>query len=133
MRRRSLLRRLAAVGSLGAGVVGGCLSREPSATGPRTPPQSPTPRPNGERVLYVDDFQVVEGDDGNLAVPVTVRNEAEERREGTVVVEVTANGDDYRTAEAVSVPAESTTELTLGLDLDYQTFIADGSLTVRVE
>lgn len=131
MRRRTLLGGLAGLTSGSA--LAGCLDGPMSASGPRTPPQSPTGGPGGGSDFYVADFDVEEADDGDLAVPVTVRNDADTRRVGTVVVHATVDGEEYEGEQEVSVAPEASVPVTVELDVAYDDFISNGSLTVALE
>lgn len=131
MERRALLH---GVGGLASGLaLAGCLDGPMSASGPRTPPQSPTGGPGGGSDFYVAEFDVEETDDGDLAVPVTVRNDADRRRVGTVVVRATVDDETYEGSQEVSVAPESSVSVTVALDVAYDDFVADGSLTVALE
>lgn len=127
MYRRSFAGWLVGAGGLTAG----CLA--PDATGPRTPPRSPAGGASDGRSFYIGTFEPVEADGGILGVRITVRNETDEQREGTVVIEI-RTGDDRTTAErSVSVPAASTRELTVETGVEYERWAEDGGISPRLK
>lgn len=119
MDRRALLRRSAVAGAAAlAGSVAGCLggggdSRDDG---------------DGYEDLTIDDFDAVEGDDGELVVTVTVANLAAEDRTGTLYVNVKANGSANTRVRTVEVGPAGTTDLEVPFDVSYETFMDAGNL-----
>lgn len=113
MNRRTAVRRTGAAAALAlAGCLGG--DDEPAA-----------------QSLEVDDFAYHADDDGNLVVTVTVVNTASQPANGTLYVDVTANGSASTRARSVSVDAAGTTEVTAEFDVSVDAFEQQGSLSFR--
>lgn len=135
MDRRALLR-TAAVGL--AGGLAGCSGERRDESGPRNPPTSPeggvpgeTETPTPSRELRITGYTVQETDDGNLAVPVTVKNVADGQRTGTLVVTVTIGEDSHTKRQDVSVASGVEATLTFTFDVAYGRFSENGGLTLH--
>lgn len=126
MDRRAFLAGLSALSA-------GCLADLPGPSGPRAPPtsggeQEPvlTPEPN----LHIISWDVVEGPEGTLDVPVTVENRDDEERNGVVraTVVVGENGEQFEGSTPVTVPPSDTAEVTLSFDVAFDRFAQNGEL-----
>ena len=127
MRRRRLLRALAAVPAL----LGGCLSGLPGATGPRSGP-TPDGTPGGQTGVVVEDIDVEPTDDDRLRVLATLRNRDPEPTDATVVVTVTVAGEETVREATVRVPGQGTVETSVEFDAAFDEFSGDGSVSARV-
>lgn len=112
MDRRALLC-LLAVG--GTASLSGCFGGDDATT-------------SGYEDLTVDDFDVVEGDDGTLVVTVTVANTAAESRSGTLYVNVEANGTANTRVRHAEVGPAGTQDFEVPFDVTMTAFNDGGSL-----
>lgn len=112
----------------------GCLGGRRNESGPRTPPPSPegggAEKTERQRDLQILDYTVESGDDGRLAVPVTVENLADDRRTGTLVGEATVDGETFRVEREVSLEGDTEATITLEFDVSYDEFTSGGDLTL---
>mgnify|MGYP000409832747 CR=1 FL=1 len=112
-----------------AGLVAGCSSTPPQATGPRTPPTPSEPTESGDRSLRVADLAVEEADDGHLRVLATVRNPTDAELTRTLRIRVSV--DESRTARRRSVTVAANGEREVAFDFEtvgYDDFSGNGSL-----
>lgn len=135
MRRRAVLASLALAASAGC-------SSEYAPSGPRTPPGTDDAReepdsagPGDEDApgLFILEWDFTEGEDGNLVVDAVVGNDADAELSGTVVV--TASGPDraVEATEDVTVASDETVDVAVRTDLDHESFVSDGELSVEVK
>ncbi|MFB6176796.1 MAG: hypothetical protein ABEI99_06570, partial [Halobaculum sp.] len=71
MQRRRLLVRLA--GLAGVGSLAGCTEGS-GPTGPRAPPESPTPTATPTSGIVIETWDIKNGTDGSLIVPIKLKN-----------------------------------------------------------
>lgn len=79
--------------------------------------------------LRVTDFRVEAGDDGRLVVVAVVANTGSERRDGTLYVNVRANGTPSTRVRSVTVEAAGTAEVRAEFDVARSAFDANGDLS----
>ena len=82
--------------------------------------------------LEITDFDAVADDSDRLVVPVTVSNDSDEDREGTVEATVTAGDDEVHQSQSVTVPAHESAETKLTFDVPYSQFNERGDLSLDV-
>lgn len=126
MRRRAVVRALAALPF----ALAGCAGDLPGATGPRRPPESPTPPPGGRSDVRVVGIDVAEAPDGGLRVLATVRNDSQRDVTREVVATATLDGEEYVASTEVRVPAGGDVEATIDFDLRYDEYVGQGSVSV---
>lgn len=128
MDRRAFLAGLTALSA-------GCLADLPEPSGPRVPPSTPeeeeavlTPQPD----LHIIAWDVAEGPDGGLTVPVTVENRDDRQRSGLVRATAVVGGDGtsqaFDSSAPVTVPASETVETTLTFDVAFERFVRNGEI-----
>lgn len=127
MRRRRLLRTLAALPAL----LGGCLSGLPTATGPRSGPE-PAGTPGQQTGVVVSDVDIEPTEDDRLRVLATVRNRDPEPTDATVVVTVTIADEETVREVTVRVPGQGSAETSVEFDATFDEFTGDGSVSARV-
>ncbi|MFB6092587.1 MAG: transcriptional initiation protein Tat [Haloquadratum sp.] len=128
--RRAVLRRGAGIA---AALLGGCLGTAPRATGPRHAPDAPAgqPRQTPRRpTLTIGTFDFEATDGGRLRVFGTIANHGPVQRTATVRVTVTVDGDESVRETSVTVGPDATAEWTLTVDVAYEAFTRNGSLSV---
>lgn len=124
-----------------AGVVAlttGCVGASPPS-GPRNPPDEgdvPAPEPDADDdaqpALRLGAWDFSE-EDGALVVTTEVINDAPSERSGTVVATVTVGDETITAREEVVVAPGETVEVALTVDVAYDRFEADGSLTLALD
>lgn len=132
MRRRPLL------AAVLAGVTTGCVG-ELAPSGPRNPPEpvgsddGGTPAGDDPDGLLVADWDVRGGDDGNLVVDAVVANTASEEQSGTLVVIVRVDDEETDASEGVTVAGDGDVSVSLAVDVAFDRFESEGSLSMRLE
>ncbi|MEZ3144064.1 hypothetical protein [Halobaculum sp. MBLA0143] len=128
MQRRGLLVGLAVVGLV---LLAGCTaSSEP--TGPTGPPGSPTPTATPATGIVVETWDVANGTDGRLIVPVTVKNQGPTAGDRAVIVEAEVGNESVTVRREVRVPAGESASVEIRLSVSFQEFLNDGSLNLRL-
>lgn len=129
MHRRGLLARLAAVG---LSVVAGCTaSSEP--TGPTGPPASPTPTATPATGIVVETWDVANGTDGRLVVPVTLKNQGSAAGSRAVILEAEVGSESVTARREVRVPGGESVTVEVAVGVSFEAFLDDGSLNLRLE
>lgn len=133
------MRRRAVLGACATGLVAGCVDAA-SPSGPRNPPgedeardPDPTDPEEGPPDFRLGEWDLFEGDDGLLVVESEVINDAPSERSGTVVVEVTIDGEATVGREEVTVPAEETVTVEVTVDVEHERFLKNGDLVLELE
>lgn len=119
MKRRALLGALPFA-------LSGCLSSLPGPTGPRNPPTEPADDPREkpkQKPLVAGNFRFKRTDSDMLRVLVTVTNRSDVEQTGTVVADLTLEGERYERQTEVTVAGESETEAELVFEeIAFETF-----------
>lgn len=130
MRRRAVVRALAAAVPSG---LAGCSGNLPRATGPRTPPEPSSPPSSAADEPTVSDIDVEPTDDGRLRVVATVRNPRSTPITPTVVVRVTVDDAERVRRTDLEVPANDEASARIDVDVTFDAFSSDGGVTASLE
>lgn len=132
MFRREALRRIAAVGV--AGALAGCGSREPDDQGSQKPPEAPDGGgPEHENGLVVTAIDYREDDSGALVVLVTIANEGEQSKSGTLHATVTVGDETLTESTGVTVAADDAEEVEIPFEASVEAFERDGGIDLDLE
>lgn len=136
MRRRGVL------GSIAGGLtltVAGCVA-EAAPSGPRNPPSAedarsgdPTDDGGRDSGIHVQNFDFFEGEDGRLVVEIVVANDAPNQRSGTIIAVASTPDTTVEGSESVTLDPDEQRELSIALEMEYDTFAANGNLSLDIE
>ncbi len=126
MKRRSVIGLVIAVLSAG------CVDKWPTPTGPRAPPEQPEGQPRDPDTLRITDWDFDETDSGLLRVFGTVENNGETTAQATVEVVVNADDQRYQQSQTVEVPAEDVADFDMVLNIEHETVLQNGSITLSL-
>jgi|GEM_PF-1915787 len=101
-------------------------------TGPSGPPASPTPTATPATGIVVESWNVTNGSDGRLVVPVTLTNQGDGDGSRTVVLEVRVDDETVTVRRDVSVPAGESRAVDIAPDVGYEAFLNDGSVNLEL-
>ena len=101
-------------------------------TGPTGPPVSPTPTATPATGIVVDSWDVANGSDGRLVVPVTLANQGDADGSRTVILEARVGEETTTVRRDVAVPAGETRTVDIRLDVTFAAFLDDGSLNLEL-
>ncbi len=126
--RARVVKRRTVLGLVAASFSAGCVGAWPQPTGPRGPPEEPEGQPREQSALRIDSWDFGEDDSGMLRVFGTVRNDGDTSTTVTVEVRVRAGEQRYERTTTVDVPEGATAEFEIEFDVEYDTFVGDGSI-----
>jgi hypothetical protein len=126
--RTRVVKRRTVLGLVAASLSAGCVDAWPQPTGPRGPPEEPEGQPREQSPLRIDSWDFGEADSGLLRVFGTVENDGDEPARPTVEVRVRAGEQRYERTTTVDVPAGATAQFDIEFDVEYDTFVGDGSV-----
>jgi hypothetical protein len=126
--RTRVVKRRSVLGMVAASLSAGCVGAWPQPTGPRGPPEAPEGQPREQSPLRIESWDFGEADSGLLRVFGTVQNDRDASAEATVEVRVRAGEQRYERTTTVDVPAGATAEFEIEFDVEYDTFVGDGSI-----
>lgn len=128
MRRRDVLRTTATIGVVGLAGCGADGRRPRRRIGPPTePPERPASDPD-EEPFAVESLDYTEDEAGNLVVVVSVANDDDHERSGTLRASVGAGGTTMSNAKDVTVAAGETTAVELPFAMNFSDFEQSGSI-----
>jgi hypothetical protein len=110
----------------------GCVDEWPTPTGPRAPPEQPEGHPRNPDTLRITDWDFDETDSGLLRVFGTVENNGETTAQATVEVVVNADNQRYQQSQTVEVPAEDVADFDMVLNIEHETVLQNGSITLSL-
>lgn len=132
MFRREVLRMGAAVGV--ASALAGCGSREPDDQGSQKPPEAPDGGgPDQEDGLAVTAIDYRADDSGSLVVLVTIANDGEQSKSGTLHATVTVGGETLAESTDVTVAADDAEEIEIPFEASVEEFERDGGIDLDLE
>jgi hypothetical protein len=111
--------------------VAGCTTAA-GPTGPPGPPASPTPTATPTTGIVVESWDVTNGTDGQLVVPVTLVNQGAADGSRTVVLEAQIDGETETVRQEVTVAAGESRTVEIELDTTFEAFLDDGSLNLEL-
>jgi hypothetical protein len=132
MQRRGLLARLAA---LGVAALAGCTEAS-GPTGPTGPPASPTPPTPTDTPtsgIVVESWDVKNGTDGSLIVPIVLKNTGDRTGSRKVLLDIRAGDESVERTQDVTVPAGETKRIEIDAGVTYKAFLNDGAVDLRLE
>jgi hypothetical protein len=130
--RTRVVKRRTVLGLLAASLSAGCVGAWPQPTGPRGPPEEPEGQPQEQSALRIDTWDFGENDAGLLRVFGTVQNNGDALARGTVEAVVRAGEQRYERTTNVDVPAGATVEFNIEFDVEYDSFVGNGSLDLQL-
>lgn len=101
-------------------------------TGPTGPPASPTPTATPATGVVIESWNVTNGSDGGLVVPVTLVNQGDGDGSRTVVLEVRVGEETETVRRDVAVPAGGSRRVEIEPDVGYEAFLNDGSVNLEL-
>lgn len=111
--------------------VAGCTTAA-GPTGPPGPPASPTPTATPATGIVVETWDVVNGSDGQLVVPVTLANEGDADGSRAIILEARVGGETETVRREVAVAAGESQTVEIELDATFKAFLNDGSLNLEL-
>jgi hypothetical protein len=130
MQRRRLLGRV--VGLVGVGSLAGCTEGS-GPTGPRAPPESPTPTATPTSGIVIETWDIKNGTDGSLIVPITLENTGDREGSRGVILDVSVGNETYNRKQTVTLDSGETKTVEIEFEVTFQSFLKDGSLNLELE
>jgi hypothetical protein len=130
MQRRGLLTGLAGLAGLGS--LAGCTEGS-GPTGPRGPPESPTPTATPTSGIVIQSWNVKNGTDGALVVPIELQNTGERKGSRSVFVDIEVGNESFSQEQEVTLDSGESTKIEIVFEVTFQEFLEDGSLDLTLE